>query len=128
MNSEPPVAAGDPAALEGMMSQAAPADQAPAPDPMGNEDCVPLSALNMPDESEQMTSPEVGDQVQYTVEGKVSRIEGDQAYVSRTSINGEPMAAKPQDMNPAQPDAGEPDADEGARLEDLQNQAKGMTL
>lgn len=45
----------------------------------------------MPDEGEQMANPEVGDPVSYQVEGKVTRVEGDMAYVQADSINGKPV-------------------------------------
>lgn len=75
MNSEPPVDAGMP-----------PEADSPAP-PM--EDCVPVSALAMPDEKEQMQPPAVGDKVSYQVDGTISRIEGENAYIKKTSVNGE---------------------------------------
>lgn len=55
------------------------------------EDCVSLSALAMPDESEQMETPKIGDRVAYQVEGKITRIEGDMAYVAKESVNGQPV-------------------------------------
>lgn len=60
------------------------------------EDCVPLAALAMPDgeQGDQMANPEVGDKVSYTIEGAVTRIDGDQAYVKRESVNGQPLAGK----------------------------------
>jgi hypothetical protein len=58
------------------------------------EQCVPLESLAMPEEGEQMANPEVGDVVSYTVEGKVTRIEGGKAYVEPTAINGKPMSEK----------------------------------
>lgn len=57
------------------------------------EDCVPLTSLAMPDESEQMQQPAVGDNVQYNVEGEISRIEGDNAYVKKTAVNGHTIEA-----------------------------------
>jgi hypothetical protein len=57
----------------------------------GQTDSVPLSSLAMPDDSEQMTPPAVGDEVNYQVAGKVVSIEGDIAQVQRTSINGQPV-------------------------------------
>jgi len=54
-------------------------------------DTVPLSALKMPDDQEQMTPPEVGDEVNYQVTGKVVSINGDQAVIERETINGQPF-------------------------------------
>jgi len=52
---------------------------------------VPLSALATPDQGERMNTPEVGDsgsmQVDYTVES----IEGDQACIKPTAVNGQPL-------------------------------------
>lgn len=59
----------------------------------GMEDCVPLDALAMPDEQEQMQPPSVGDEVNYQVTGKVTRIEGENAYVQKKSINGQEVSA-----------------------------------
>lgn len=70
----------------------------PAPEPvMGMaEICVPVSALAMPDEGDKMQNPRPGDSLQGTWEGKLSRIEGDNAYVSLTAVNDEKLD-KPQD-------------------------------
>jgi hypothetical protein len=80
------------------------------------EDCVPLDALAMPDESEQMENPSVGDKVQYTVEGTLSRIEGDNAYVTKTAVNGQKVEGK-KSTEPEPPD------DMGA----LEQEAKSMS-
>jgi hypothetical protein len=83
----------------------------------GTEDCVPLSALGMPDEQEQMQAPEVGDKVQFTIEGTVNRIEGDQAFVARESINGQPVEGRAE---PDQDEKGGPpdnDRDDYGKLE-----------
>lgn len=60
----------------------------------GQEDLVPMACLAMPDESEQMQEPAVGDKVQYNCEGEITRIEGDQAYVKRSAINGHNLEGK----------------------------------
>lgn len=92
-------------------SQSSP-DRAPDDDammkpeqPSGMEIPVPLSSVAMPGEDDKMQSPEQGDPVQFQVEGKISRIEGDTAFVAVESVNGKPvdeMAAKtkstPEDM------------------------------
>lgn len=61
---------------------------------MGDEDCVPLNTLSSPGENDEMTNPSVGDLVQYQKEGKVTRIEGDNAYVKVNSVNGKPLTAE----------------------------------
>lgn len=79
-----------------------------------HEDCLPVECLAMPDQNEQMQTPEVGDMVHYTVEGRVTRIEGDHAYIERESINGKPCdehdGAESPDNSASEP------GDEGAAL------------
>jgi len=74
----------------------APPGPEPDADEMGgmsdNEICVDLQALAMPDEKDQMQPPAVGDKVQANVEGTVSRIEGDKAYVTMEAVNGQKVA------------------------------------
>ena len=78
--------------------------ESPAPTP-SMEDCVSLSALQMPDEGEQMQAPAIGDEVNYQVTGRVTRIEGDKAYVQKTSVNGQQVEPDADDMG------GPPDGD-----------------
>jgi hypothetical protein len=98
-------------------------DMPPMPqDPMlsmmeSNEQCVPVVALQQPDDSEQLVTPEVGDVVSYTVEGKISRIEGDKAYVTVETANGKPIADEKEN---------EPNADDGYAA--LQQEAEGMMI
>ena len=56
------------------------------------EVCVPVSSLSSPGEDDQMTSPAEGDMVQFQTEGKISRVEGENAYVTVTSVNGKPIS------------------------------------
>lgn len=74
------------------------------------EQCVPLASLGVPGEGEQMENPEVGDQVNFEVAGKVTRIEGDKAYVMPESFNGQPVEETPEP------------ADDLAGLESMANQ------
>jgi hypothetical protein len=62
-----------------------------APEGAKNEmmQTVPLAALEI-----EGTAPAVGDEVSYTVAGKISRIEGEHAYVTAETINDQP-ATKP---------------------------------
>lgn len=72
-------------------------------DKMGaGEDCVSLSSLAMPDgeAGDQMANPEVGDKVNYQIEGTVTRIEGDNAYVKRESVNGKPVGGEAAEEEP----------------------------
>jgi len=59
--------------------------------PVDTEVCVPVSSLASPGEDDMLMNPEIGDLVQFQSEGKVTRIEGDNAYVKVESINGKPM-------------------------------------
>jgi len=89
--------------------------------PAANEQRVPLAALQQPDDQEALVTPEVGDMVSYTVEGRVSRIEGDVAIVTVESANGKPLQEEGAE-SPAQ-EMGETDS-----YESLENQAKGMVI
>lgn len=55
------------------------------------EMCVPVASLAMPGEDDKLNNPGVGDPVQMMAEGTVSRIEGENAYVSVKSVNGKPV-------------------------------------
>lgn len=107
INSESPDLAGPgtPAAAPG-----------PEPDSDDREQCVPVAALAMPDDQEQMAPPEVGDKVSYQVEGTVTRVEGDEAYVQPESINGQEVG--PKEAEPT------PDEQDQADYQDLQGAAQ----
>lgn len=64
---------------------------------------VPVSALTVPDEQDQPSAPAVGDRVSYQVDGVVESVNGEQAEVRATAINGTPLAAagseKPAEEN-----------------------------
>jgi len=47
--------------------------------------------------------PENGDEVEFTVKGKVSRAEGGFTYVTPSMVNGEPVAASAKKEEPAEP-------------------------
>ena len=70
------------------LAQANASLDAEAGPPAAQLDSVPINALAMPDEKEQMTPPEVGDQVNYTVTGTVKAIVGGVAQIERETING----------------------------------------
>lgn len=62
------------------------------------DDTLPVELLGVPDDSEQIVNPEVGDRVSYTVEGRVLRVDGNLAIIKRESVNGKPIETKtPQD-------------------------------
>lgn len=68
------------------------------PMPSGSEDCVPLDALSMPDEKDQMQPPTVGDRVDYSKSGILSRIEGGNGYVTVDKVNGQDVAAEAKEQ------------------------------
>lgn len=67
-------------------------DMSGQPAKAGMEVPVPLEVLAMPGQNEEMNNPSVGDPVQMMAEGKVTRIEGQMAYVSIDSVNGKPVS------------------------------------
>jgi hypothetical protein len=90
------------------------------PKPSGmapGELCVPLSALAMPDEGDQLANPEEGDKVTLQVEGKVGRIEGENAYITPETVNGQPVSKE------AEPDAGDQGENSEQDYADLQEMA-----
>lgn len=68
-----------------------------------SEFCVPVTALALPGEAEgQSTPPTVGDSVDITGTAKVTRIEGDKAYLAPETINGaavEMMGEQAEDLD-----------------------------
>ena len=92
----------------------------PAMAPM--EDSVPLAALAMPDEGDQMQPPVVGDVVNYQVTGKISRIEGGQAFVSKQTVNGQEIHAEPD-----ADDAGGPSDGDADNVDKLTQDAQAMS-
>ncbi len=71
-----------------------------------NEVCLPASSLVAGD-NEGMETPAVGDPVDFTATGTVSRLEGDNAYITLESVNGDPIASES-----AEPASSEPNADD----------------
>lgn len=80
-------------------------------EPDGNTDRVPIHTLGMPDDQDKMTPPEVGDEVTYTVTGKVMSISGDIAVIERMSINGTNIDDNDGDTEPATEDGLRNDAE-----------------
>ena len=71
-----------------MISPQALTDEANPDAPMESAEkshCVPAAALAIDG-----AAPEVGDEVEYTVKGRVARIEGGETYVMPETINGQP--------------------------------------
>jgi hypothetical protein len=104
-----------------------PVKDAPKPDmEQGgmSEVCVPINSLKRPGEDEQMQNPAEGDVVSLYAEGKVSRIDGDNAYIQVDSVNGKPMnpeAAKTTN-NPGM------DENRDNDFEQLKTEATGMPM
>ncbi len=94
----------------------APASEMPEMAPAGptqGEVPIPLKALAQPDDKDAMTTPEMGDSVTFSVDGTITRIEGEMAYVKANAVNGTPIGEEAEEVAP----------DEGASLMD---EAKGM--
>jgi len=61
---------------------------------MKTEISVPSTALAIPGEAEgQSTPPAMGDSVDFSGTGKVTRSEGDKTYLEIETINGQPIEA-----------------------------------
>lgn len=87
----------------------------------GAEQCLPLSMLAQPDAQEQMQTPAVGDSGTMTVDYTVTRVEGDNAYIKPSAINGQPIGPEEGEGTPGEEDQ---DAQEGS---DLRDQAQQMS-
>jgi hypothetical protein len=85
----------------------------------GTTDLVPLDVLGMPDDQEQMQPPAVGDEVNYSVTGKVTAITGNVATIERTSINGKPIDDNDGDTAGAE-------SEDGLQAEAAQMDTKGL--
>lgn len=86
---------------------------------MKSEICMPAGALAKSGGESEPTTPQVGDQVECTVGGTISRVEGDNVYLTPETVNGEPVMD-------GGAESGEPDGDENmdqtvadARREDM---------
>lgn len=82
---------------------------------------VPITALAMPGEDEMMNNPGVGDMVHFHVEGKVGKIEGENAVVNLETVNGKPVTQEAAKVN----DTPEQD-DEFEQLKSMAAQQGGM--
>lgn len=56
-----------------------------------NELCVPAAALQSDDEAGGNLTPDVGDTVDVTISGRVTRSEGGNLYIAPESANGQPL-------------------------------------
>lgn len=114
LTATPPGAGAQPPDAE---DQAEPAEANENESMAPGEVCVPVSALAMPDEQDQMATPEAGDIVQLQVEAKVTRIEGENAYVQPMSVNGQEI--KPSEQPAAEPTPEEQDQSDYADLQGM---------
>ncbi|MDE2099806.1 MAG: hypothetical protein KGL39_21315 [Patescibacteria group bacterium] len=93
-----------------------------------SENCVPLEALAMPGQDEKLNTPDVGDPVSYQVEGKVTRIEGDMAYVAPETVNGKPVTVEAAKTNDTPEDQDRAELYDMARARDEEaNPGAGQT-
>ena len=120
----PPVGPGPPGGDTGDDSGGTGADQG------DNKLYVPVSSLATPDQGERMQTPEVGDsgslQMDYTVESSG----GDQACITPTAINGNPVptADETQSGPEDQTDNAEGESPETTAMgNDLRGQAQQMS-
>ena len=67
--------------------------------PMPAEIGIPVAALEMPDDQEKMAAPAEGDEVQFNATGKVVRIQGETAFVTLATVNGQDL---PKNEPPAE--------------------------
>ena len=66
-----------------------------------NQVCVPTRAVEAYDgDNDTGVSPEVGDDVEVTLKGKVSRVEGGNVYFSPTEANGQPIGGQHGEEEP----------------------------
>jgi hypothetical protein len=59
---------------------------------MKNDTCIPAKTVAIDG-----TSPAVGDEVEVSLKGKVTRVDGEQLYFQPESANGEPIAMSGDD-------------------------------
>jgi len=77
----------------------------------GTEICAPLDAFSVSG-----TPPAEGDEVEFTVKGTVSRVDGGNAYVEPETVNGSPVMS---DSGPA--GAADSEPDEASLRQNAQN-------
>lgn len=70
-----------------------------------SELCIPASALSQAGEDGQSVGPEVGDAVEVSIAGTISRSEGGNLYIKPTSANGQPIGGGPGESSMADEDA-----------------------
>jgi hypothetical protein len=78
-----------------------------APSSAPQEQAVPTASLAI-DGAE----PQPGDEVEFTVRGKVTRSEGGKTFLTPTAINGEPLPEMPAEMTDESVRDAAEDADE----------------
>lgn len=84
-----------------------------------NQVCVPSSAVEAGDEDTgDQVAPSIGDEVEVTLKGKVSRVEGGNVYFTPTEANGQPLGGHESEP------MGEDSGDDDASMDDFMAQAK----
>lgn len=84
-----------------------------------SEVCIPLKALAQPDDQDQVQTPAVGDSVNFSTDGTITRIDGDNAYVKASAVNGVPLDDGSDEVQ--NPDSQTPDS-EGTDLQGIAQQ------
>ncbi len=86
-----------------------------------SELCLPVSALSQPDEGGAAVAPGVGDEVEVSVTGRVTRSEGGDIYMMPVAVNGQPL--------PQGGEGGDPSLEEeGEALSAMSHGSEGMGL
>lgn len=117
MNSAAPE---DLAAMDKLMATPEGAEEAQE---QAGEIAIPLKALAQPDDTDAMQTPEQGDNVTFTVDATVTRIDGEMAYVKPNSVNQTPVGEAADDgkLEPDEAEAAAPDTE----ADQLRNEAAG---
>lgn len=108
----------------GQGNSAPPMPPAAKPPMDTGEQCVPLKVLAQPDDQDQMQTPAVGDTGSATVDYTVTKIDGDNAYIKVSAINGQPLDGSDAETAPDDSVDESGDAQEGQAL---QQQAQSMS-
>lgn len=74
---------------------------------MDNLVCVSREAVGIPDENDQLVSPDPGDAVSFQADGEVDRVEGGMVYVRLKAVNGQPMPETAPAEDPEEREEGE---------------------
>ena len=92
---------------------------------MERDIAVAAAAVAVPDENETLVAPEPGDVVTVTIEGRVSRVDGEVVYVAPELANGEPMPAHQEEATGTEGDLDREGRHLRRDLESLADSASG---